>query len=243
MARGASHHVADTLPDLDGGLDGAAHWVQSNPVVFLTLVGIVLAVTGAIGLTRWHQQRSELQAAEAVAEVRTGFLKAMGAPPGSRQFAEPANAETARSVREQYAGRFAEAAAAHPGTAAAVDAWLEAGNLRARLGDADAASEAFQHAVEESPADSPLRGLALLRVAAGDETRGDFAAAAAAYEDASKIDSFPLRNFALASAARAFADAGQLDHARELAEHVDSESAEAKLPAYLEARIEELRAE
>jgi tetratricopeptide (TPR) repeat protein len=241
MARGAPHHVADTLPDLDGGLDGAAHWVQHNPVVFLTLVGIVLAVTGAIGLTRWHHQRSELQAAEAVAEVRASFLKAMGAPPGSTQYAEPANAETARSVREQYAGRFAEAAEAHPGTAAAVDAWLETGNLRSRLGDPEAASEAWQHAVQESPADTPLRGLALLRVAAGDESRGDFAAAGAAYEEASRIASFPLRNFALASAARAFADAGQRDHATELAEHVDSESS-AKLPEYLEARIEELRA-
>ena len=77
MARGADHDLADSLPDIEGALDRAARWVGENPAAFLIGVGAVLLVTGGISLTRWWAERSEIASAEAVAAVRSGYLKAM----------------------------------------------------------------------------------------------------------------------------------------------------------------------
>lgn len=242
MARGADHDLAESAPDIGSALDRASNWVGENPLAFLLIVGAVLALTGGIGLARWWGERGEVRASEAVAEARAGFLRAMGAPPGASTFSEPANAETARKAREEYAASFAQVADAHAGTAAAVEAWLEAGNLREQLGQADAAIEAWQRAVADAPAGTPLRGLALERLATGYESKGAFAEAGAAHEEAANIASFPLRHYAMADAARAFAAAGDRDRAVALAERVASEAPDLDLPGHVQSRLDELRA-
>jgi tetratricopeptide (TPR) repeat protein len=241
MARDADHDLGE-LPDLGSALDRAAHWVGQNPAPFLAVVAGILLVAGAIGLVRWLGHRSEIQAAEAVAAVRADFLKAMGAPAGAIEFTEPANPETGRKAREEGAARFAEVAAAHEDSAAGVEAWIEAGNLREELGQRDEALEAWKRAVAASPARSPLRGLALERLAAGYENRGAWAEAAAAHEEAAGIESFPLRHFAMANAARSFDAAGDRERAVTLAARVASEAPELELPDVLGAKLEELRA-
>ena len=100
------------------------------------MTAILLAGTAVVAAARWWNERGEQQGSAAVAEARAGFLRAMGAEPGAVTFAEPANAETARKAREEYAARFGEAAAEHTGTAAAVEGWIETGNLREALGEA-----------------------------------------------------------------------------------------------------------
>jgi tetratricopeptide (TPR) repeat protein len=243
MTRRRDHELAEELPDLGSGLDRAAQWVTENPAPVLVVLALVLAVAAGIGGARWWKERAELRGAEAVGEVRAGFLQAMGAAPGSTRFTEPANPEVARQAREAFAARFAEAAAAHAGTGAAVDAWIQAGNLREQLGQADAALEAWQRAVTEAPARSALRGLALERLAVGYESRGAWAEAGARHEEAAGIAAFPLRHFALADAARCFAEAGDAARAKSLADRVLAEAPEAELPEFLRARLDAIRAQ
>lgn len=242
MARGADHDLAEAAPDIGNALDRASHWVTENPAAFLLIVGLILALTGAVGVARWWGERGELRASEAVAGARADFLKAMGAPPGASTFTEPANAETARKAREEAAASFAKVAEAHPGTAGAVEAWLEAGNLREQLGNPDAAIEAWKRAVADAPAATALRGLALERLATGYESKGAFAEAGAAHEEAANIASFPLRHYAMADAARSFAAAGERDRAVALADRVASEAPELDLPDHVRSRLDELRA-
>lgn len=241
MARGADD-LASSLPDIEGVVDRAARWVGENPGPFLGAIALVLALTGGIATARWWSERGTLAASEAVADVRAGFLNAMGAPAGVMTFTEPANPETGHRARQEYAARFAEVAAAHRGTAAAVEAWIEAGNLREQLGESDAALEALQRAVTEAPSGSPLRGLALARLASSYEGRGASRDAAASYEEAAGIAAFPLRHFAMADAARTYAIAGEHDRAVALADRVASEAPDLELPEPLRARLEELRA-
>jgi tetratricopeptide (TPR) repeat protein len=240
MARGADHDLE--LPEIGGALDRAAAWVTQNPAPFLAGVLVILLVSGTIGLVRWLGERSELQAAEAVAGARADFLKAMGASPGAVTFSEPANPETGKTAREAAAVRFAEVAAEHAGTGAGVEAWIEAGNLREQLGKADEALEAWKSAVDAAPKGTPLRGLALERLAAGYENRGAWAEAAETHEEASGIESFPLRHFAMANAARSFAAAGDRERAVALAARVATEAPELELPEALSAKLDELRA-
>jgi tetratricopeptide (TPR) repeat protein len=243
MSRRTDHELADELPDIASGLDRAANWVSANPAAFLAGIGLILALAAGIGLTSWWSERSELRAAEAVASVRSGFYHAMGAQPGATRFTEPANPETGRKAREEYAGRFAEAAAAHPGTGAAVDAWIQAGNLREELGQPDQALEAWKRAVAEAPPESALRGLALERLAVGYEAQGAWAEAGAAHEEAANIAAFPLRHYAMADAARSFAAAGDIARARTLADRVLAEAPDLALPDFVKARLDEIRAQ
>jgi hypothetical protein len=243
MARGADHDLADSLPDIEGALDRAARWVGENPMAFLGSVLVILLITGGYSAVRWWDERGEMQSAEAVAAVRTGYLKAMGAPPGSMTIQnEPANAETARKAREEYAAKFAEAAEANAGSTAAVEAWIEAGNLREQLGHGDPAVDAWKRAVAEAPKDSPIRGLALERLASAQEGRGLVREAAATHEEAANITAFPLRFFAMADAARCYAIANEPVRASALADRIASEAPDLQLPDALAARMAELRA-
>ena len=232
----------EAFEEIENLVERGARWVGDNPGPVLVAVAVILAVTAAVATTRWWNERTERRASEAVAEVRDGFLRAMGAEPGAISFSEPANAETARQAREQYAARFAEAASTHAGTAAAVEGWLEAGNLREALAEGDAALEAWQRAVTEAPADSALRGLALERLARGREAHGDFPGAAAAFEQAGAIEDFPLRYYAMTDAARTYALAGQRERAVALADRVEAEAPGLRLPEHVKARLAELRA-
>jgi tetratricopeptide (TPR) repeat protein len=242
MARGADHDLAESAPDIGSVLDRASHWVGENPAAFLLIVAAILALTGAVGFGRWWGERGELQASEAVAAARAEFLRAMGAPAGAASFTEPANAETARAAREAAAQRFAEVAEAHPGTTAAVEAWIETGNLREQLGQADPAIEAWKRAVAEAPKGEALRGLALERLATGYEAKGALAEAGAAHEEAANIAAFPLRHFAMADAARCFASAGERERAVALADRVLSEAPDLEFPDHVQSRLDELRA-
>jgi tetratricopeptide (TPR) repeat protein len=242
MARRVDHDLADSLPDIEGTLDRAARWVGENPAAFLIGVGAVLLVTGGVSLTRWWAERSEIASAEAVAAVRSGYLKAMGAPAGATTIPEPANPETARKAREEFAAKFADVAEAHDGRAAAVEAWIEAGNLRDQLGQPDAAVEAWKRAVEEAPRDGALRGLALERLASGYEGQNALREAAAAREEAANIQAYPLRFFAMADAARTYALANEPVRATALADRVAAEAPDLELPDALAARMSELRA-
>jgi predicted negative regulator of RcsB-dependent stress response len=66
---------------------------------------------------------------------------------------------------------------------AGVAALLPLGNAQLRLGKADDASQSYQACVAQSSKDDPLRALAQLGLAHVAESKKDYAAAAAAYDD------------------------------------------------------------
>jgi hypothetical protein len=55
------------------------------------------------------------------------------------------------------------------------------------------------------------------------------------------VETYPLRHWALAQAARCFQQAGELARARELALLVDTDSPELMLPQHLTSMLAELR--
>lgn len=204
---------------------------------------MVLGLAGAVGGAQWYGQRSELNASAAVAAVSGAYYEAMGVAPG-QPFVEPANPETARSVREEYVVKLADVADEHDGSAAAVEARILAGNLREELGEPAAARDSFEAAVEGAPGGSELEALAQARLAESLESAGGWSEAADAWERAAEIESYPLRLEALGFAARARAAAGETERALALTDRLESEAGEAtpRLPAHVRSQLDELRA-
>jgi len=240
--RDDSRKATETLEEIEGVLDRAAGWVAANPKPVLLVLGLVVGGSALIGGSQWWIERGKLSASGAVAEVTREYFEAMGATAGAVSVPEPANPETARAAREEYAAKFAEVAEAHAGSAAAADAWIEAGNLREQLDDADGALAAWEKAAESTASDSPVRGLALARLASGYEGAERWSDAAEAWEQASSIASYPLRNEALAFAARANVEAGEPERAMALYDRIETDAPDFDLPPHLVSQRDELRA-
>lgn len=240
--RDDARKATETLKEIEGVLDRAAGWVAANPKPVLIVLGIVVGGAALVGGTQWWVKREKLAASGAVAQVTHDYFEAMGASPGAVTVPEPANPETARAAREEYAAKFAEAAEAHAGSAAATDAWIEAGNLREQLDDADGALAAWETAASSAAAGSPVRGLALARLAAGYEGAARWSDAAEAWEQAGGIATYPLRHEALAFAARANVEAGEPERAMALYDRIETAAPDFDLPPHLVAQRDELRA-
>jgi hypothetical protein len=232
--------TAHTLEEIQHFGDRVVEAVSNTPrPVILVLTAIVLAAATYGGLNQYRGSRTS-EAVAALEEVRTSYLEAMGGGPGSVQVPEPANPETARSVRNEYAGRYEQVASDHAGTASASLALLEAGQLRRELGDIEAAQETWRRAA--AAADGWLRAMAYERVAQADEEAGRFGAAAAAYTQAADISGYPRRYQAMAKAARCWADAGDASQAVALYKRIQAESPETRLAPHVSARLRELEA-
>jgi tetratricopeptide (TPR) repeat protein len=237
MAKPDSRQATETLHEIESGLERAAHWAATHPVAVLVTLGALLAGAAGIGGFRAWSASREAGASAAVAATQADYLKAMGAAPGALEVPEPANAEAAAATRREFAARFREAAEQHAGTAAAVTAWLQAGDLLEDVGQREDGLAAARAAVEAAPNGSTLQA----QLAAGLEAAGDPAAAAAEYLQAGRTPDFPGRILALGNAARAFADAGQDELALEVFASLDAEEAR-QLPPHVAARLAELRA-
>ncbi len=87
-----------------------------------------------------------------------------------------------------------------------------------------------------------MRAMLHQRIARLHEERGDWTEAAAAHEAAGAVSEFPLRYWALAEAARCYAQAGQAERALALYERVALEAPDLALPDHLRAQFRELRA-
>jgi len=235
------NQATETLHEIESIFDRVAQWVGANPIPVLVIIGAILASAAGIGGFRAWSSSREADAAADLAEIQTEYRRAMGAPAGSFDIPEPANAEAAAATRQEFATRFAEAAERRSGTAASVSAWLEAGRLREALGDAEAARAAREAAVAEASADSVLGALAQTELAASLERAGEASQAAERYLAAGQVTGFPARILALGDAARCFADAGEPSRALETFALLGEDEV-AKLPAHVRARLEELRA-
>jgi hypothetical protein len=219
VAKPDSTQATETLHEIESIFDRLASWVGQNPVPVLVGIGVALALAAGVGGFRAFHADREADASAAVAEIQADYLEAMGAPAGSLDVPEPANAEAAAATRREFAVRFREAAE--------------------RERDREGAIAAWRAASENAPGGSTLQALARTRLAGGLEAAGDSAAAAAEYLAAGQVPDFPGRVRALGDAARAFADAGQTERALEVFGGIADEDAR-ELPPHVASRLAEL---
>jgi tetratricopeptide (TPR) repeat protein len=230
------------LEEIEGIADQIASWIGANPVVVLTVgIAILIAAAGYGGWVAWKSGHED-RASFALASLERDYLKAMGAPPGTTEITEPANPETAKSVRREFAQKLLAMADGNPHTAAATVARLTAGDLLAAAGEPDKGLEAWQAALAGVGGNQALRGIALRRVATALEAQAKWSEAAATYQQAGELPGFPLRRWALADAARCYAEAGNFDQAMSLANQLEREGPSNDLPADLVSKLAELRA-
>jgi tetratricopeptide (TPR) repeat protein len=239
VAKPDSTQATETLHEIESIFDRAAGWVAHNPVIVLSVLAVVLVTAAAAGGYRAWRADREAKASAEIAGIEVEYLRAMGASPGQLDVPEPANAEAAAETRREYATRLAEAAERLAGSHAAVTARLRAGQLRAELGESDAALADWRAAADAAPDGSALEALARTRLGAGLEAGGDAAGAAEAYWAAGRVADFPGRVLALGDAARCFADAGQIERALEIFRGF-TEDEIGQLPVHVAARLREL---
>jgi tetratricopeptide (TPR) repeat protein len=243
VARKAKHpDPAEAIAEIESMGERAIEWVGDNAMVVLSVVVICLLLAGAYGYFDTVKTRRENAASDALAEIRDGYLMAMGASPGALEVPEPADPAAAEPVRKDYSERFGAVAQEYPGTAGAAIARLEQGNLVAAAGDDAGAIEIWRSAVARLSGRSPLAGVLHQRIGQALENAGDWEAAAEAYEAAAKIGAYTFRHWAMADAARCYLLADRPEKALEHSARLESEAPDMQLPDYLRARLRELSA-
>jgi tetratricopeptide (TPR) repeat protein len=241
----AKHHKdepADTLEELDSLGERLAQWVGANPAVVLGIAGAILLGAASFGGYRAFSHSQADKASTALAKLHGEFVTAMGGKVTEVEIPEPANPETAKATRTEYADKYLALAKEWSGTPTAALSLLEAGELFAKLGNPDRALEAFLQASEQAPADSPIRAVIASRIGHLQEEKGDFEAAARSHEAAAAVPGFPLHTEALAQAARCWAEAGKPEQALALYQRLKSDSPALKLAPHIEARLQEIEA-
>lgn len=241
MARPTTPH--DVLDDINSFADHLRDWIAGNPLPVIGGAVLILALAGGVGAWRWWDGRQEDRAAAALAKLEDGYRTAMGAVPGAVDLPEPANPETAKATRRDYATKFLELASSESGTKAAILARLAAGDRLVEIGDRDAALQELQAALPQVGKGDPLRGLVLERIAAIEEAAERWKEAAEAHAEAGSLDAYPLRLWARAEAARCFARAGDLGRAAAYVQEIEADpTAKQSLPPHLVAALAEIRA-
>jgi len=241
--RSDSKAATETLQEIESVFDRMAGWVVEHPARFFAMVGIVLAAAAAVGLNSWWNDRREALASTALARVEADFRIAMGAAPGSAEIPEPANPEMGREARVETVELLLNVGEEHDGTVSALRALLEAGNLQEQTGDLEAAIATWRAAVEAAPAGSDIRGLLLTRLGSGLEAGGDWAGAGEVHAEAAEIEDYPARYYAMADAARCFAQAGDAQRAVAIFDRLQSEAPELQLSDHVRARLREAQAQ
>lgn len=240
MAQRRNEQPADTLEELASIGERLAQWVGANPALVLGGAALILVFAGAFGGYRaWSHSRAE-RASAALSAVRAELVAAMGGRATDTAVPEPANPETARAVRTEFADRYVALAKEWSGTPTGGLALLEAGSLFERLGNADRALEVWKEALASIPADAPIRGVVQSRIAHAQEDKGLFEEAARSYEAAAAVPGFPLVGSSLADAARCWAEAGKDEPALAAWRRLKSEFPEYRIPPYVDARLAEI---
>jgi len=234
--------AAAALDELESLGDRLAAWAAEH-VALLVGVGVgLLVLVGAIGVLRSSAESSRLERVEALALAEEEFRAAMGAEPGSVELPEPANPAIAREAREAALARYQALAEDASGTVEGSLAALRAGELQAELGDPAAAVGTWRTALEGLSGDSPVRGLLLVQMAGSLEAQGEGGEAGAAYAEAADLDDYPLRDAALAEAARAYAQAGEVDAALQAFDELEARAPEFRVAPHVRTLLSELRA-
>lgn len=231
---------ADTLEELASLGERLMQWVGANPAIVLGGAALILVIAGAFGGYRtWSHSRAE-RASAALSTLRSELIVAMGGSATDTEAPEPANPETARTLRTQFADRYVALAEEWSGTPTGGLALLEAGGLFAKLGNAERALEVWTRALGETPSTSPAYGILQARIGRAQEDAGRFEEAAKSYEAAAAVPGYPLAAGALADAARCWAEAGKDDLALAAWRRLKTDHPEYRVAHYVEARLSEL---
>jgi predicted negative regulator of RcsB-dependent stress response len=228
------------LDELQSEADRLGQFLERNARTLAIAIVALLLVAAAVSWLLTLRRGAETDAALELATARADYLQAMGAPPGSLVVPELANPEAAKRIREESVARYAKVADEHSGSVSGALARLEAAELQMESGEVEPALATLRQALDEAPSRDGLRGMLLQREAQALEQAGRPADAAELHEQASGLDGYPLRFFALADAARCRALAGDVDAARALYTRLDAEAPELRLPEYQRIQKREL---
>jgi len=240
LAQHHDHEPAGTLEELESLGVRLAQWVGANPALVLGGAVLILTLAAAAGGYRAYVGSRTERASVALSTLQAELVVAMGGKATDADVPEPANPETARNVRTQFADRYLALAKDWKGTPTGALALLEAGELFEQLGNTDRALEAWSEALGAAPAGSPTLGILHTRIGHVQEDKGDFEAAAKSYEAAAAIPGYPLIGGALADAARCWAEAGKDEAALAISKRLKTELPDYQLPPYVASRLAEI---
>jgi tetratricopeptide (TPR) repeat protein len=240
MARRHDTAAGERLDELQSGADRLGDYIQAHLREVVIGVVVLLILAGGASLLLSSRERSEEAASIALDQTRTDYLRAMGASPGAIEVPELANPDAAKRIRDEYRGRYTEIADAHRGSVSGALARLEVVALEQGASEIDAALKTVEQARAEAPSRPGLKGMILQAEAQLLERADRFADAAELHEQASELDGYPLRYYALADAARSRAQAGDTAAARALYAKLDKEAPDLRLPEYQRIQRREL---
>ena len=232
----------DLIEEFESAADRMASWIATHSI---PVVGIlVLALAGAFTWERIHSgmDAREEAASNELDQAQAAYLLALGGVPGSLEIPELANPAAAAEIQREHLERFRAVADQHRGTVAGTLALFEVAEILDQLERPEQTLEIWQQALDDLSGHASLRAMLHQRIARLHEDRGDWSEAAAAHEAAGSVTEFPLRYWALAEAARCYAQAGQAGRALALYEQVEREAPDLALPDHLRAQFRELRA-
>jgi len=216
VAQRTKDQPADTLEELESLGERMAQWVGANPILVLGIAALVLALAAGVGGYRAYAHSRVDRASAALAALHTDYVTAMGGKATDTEVPEPANPETAKTLRTEFAGRYEQLGEEWSGTPTGSLALLEAGELREKLGDGAKALELWLSAAQSAAADSPVLGVIQSRIGFFEEDRSGFVCA------------------------RTWAEAGKPEQALALYRRLKSEAPEFQIAPYIEARMAEI---
>jgi tetratricopeptide (TPR) repeat protein len=241
VARKPEHEQSHVIEEIESLAERGAQWVRDHLPLSIAVLLSVLGAAAAIGVQGAHQTRGAEAASDALDQVTTEFLQAMGADPGALTVPELANPAAAEAIQSEFSEQFGVVAEEHAGTVAAALARIEQGNWAATAGETDAAVAIWQGAIEDLDGNPVFQAIVEQRIAHAYESDARWLEAAEFYARAGAVENYPLRHWALAEAARCLQQAGEIERARELALKVEADAPELMLPQHLSAMLEELR--
>ena len=188
-------------------------WLEDNSKPVLgALAGVVLLGAAAALAFEWSASQARTAQSQ-LAEVERSYFEAMGASPVAFYVTEPANQEQAQRARDAALAGYEQVAADHPGSVAEQLAQIRAAQVEIDLGGMDAAEQRLAQAADQMDEDGPLRATALRLRGYALEELERFADAAAVYESAAAIESYPGRESLYAAAGESWLRAGNLERA------------------------------
>ena len=233
--------AAKTLDEIESAGDRFVVWLAENRFILAAAAGVILLLAGSWGYMSTSSQETSSAADAALGAAQTEFRVAMGGSPGEVTIPEPANPETARLIREEYAERFAQLGQEHSGTGAGAVAFLEAGKIQQALGNGQGAIAAYTAGLDSLPAADALRGFLWSRLGSAYEDDGQWADAAEVYAKAGGLKGYAIHAGATAAAIRAYIHAGQPSAALALADQLQADEPDFVLTESLRAEVAELR--
>jgi hypothetical protein len=241
VARKSEHEQPHGIEEIESIAERGAQWIRDHLPLSIAALLIVLGAAAALGALAAHQTRAAEAASDAFDQVTAEFMQAMGANPSAFTVPELANSEQEAVIRSEFAEQFGAVAEEHSGTVGAALARLEQGSLTAATGENGAAIEIWQAAADDLGGNPNFQAMFEQRIGKAYEEDARWLEAAESYERAGSVESYPLRHWALAEAARCLQQAGEIERAREHALMIDAEAPELLLPQYLDAMLAELR--